>query len=140
MIEIARITAAAWASTNRALVRPWIGCVLVLVICNLCSSKMFVYSARAMPPSSTGSPSTGRRRRHRLSSGLSHAQPIYRSCMCQLFFNLAASATQINEKRSSVLTEPKGLQKFPADPKANRSGHSCSFQLAKTLPRTNPHW
>lgn len=38
------------------------------------------------------------------------------------------------------LTAVDGIQKFPADPKTNWSGHSCSFQLAKTLPQTNLHW
>ena len=30
-------------------------------------------------------------------------------------------------------------QKFPADPKTNRSGHVCSFQLAITRAQTNLH-
>jgi hypothetical protein len=55
------------------------------------------------------------------------------------FFNLAAHATKINEKHNCVTKAMLG-QKFPADPRANWSGHSCSFQLAKTLPQTNLHW
>jgi hypothetical protein len=59
-----------------------------------------------------------------------------KALMWNLFFNSAARATGINEKHSVL----KRFQKFPADPKTNWSSHSCSFQLAKTLPRTNPHW
>jgi hypothetical protein len=51
--------------------------------------------------------------------------------------SIKRQAASINEKQRKASS---GCQKFPADPKANRSGHSCSFQLAKTLPRTNPHW
>lgn len=43
-------------------------------------------------------------------------------------------ATDLNEKQVN-----ERLQKFPAGPKANRSSHSCSFQLAITLPQTNLH-
>jgi len=44
-------------------------------------------------------------------------------------------ATDLNEKQVS-----ERLQKFPADPRANRSSHRRSFQLAITLPQTNLHW
>lgn len=53
-----------------------------------------------------------------------------------LFFNLAGKP-QKSTKSSAKRTV---WQKFPADPKTNWSGHSCSFQLAKTLPQTNLHW
>jgi len=51
--------------------------------------------------------------------------------------SIKRQAAKINEKQRKA---SNGCQKFPADPKTNWSGHSCSFQLAKTLPRTNPHW
>jgi hypothetical protein len=64
----------------------------------------------------------------------------YEAVPSTLLQSRSISHSDQRKAQRSVLTEPEGLQKFPADPKANRSGHSCSFQLAKTLPQTNLHW
>ena len=50
------------------------------------------------------------------------------------------SRTSRANQRKAAHTAYIGCQKFPADPKTSRSSHSCSFQLAKTLPQTNLHW
>lgn len=59
---------------------------------------------------------------------------LLRGCTLLQFSRQAA---EINEKQRMACNRG---QKFPADPKTNWSSHSCSFQLAKTLPQTNLHW
>jgi len=56
------------------------------------------------------------------------------------YASTSSSNVRLAPERPMKSKSHERLQKFLADPKTNKSSHSCSFQLAKTLPQTNLHW